>query len=342
MVDFSDTNVVNPPGSTPKGRGRSKQEPVILVADIGGTKIRVGHIRLVGKVSSKGVSRRIPALREEIKKLSTDLIRTPTPVASLAGLLKAYAAEENLSPQAAVLGVPVSLDRDLDKVLSSPNIPQLEGLTLASELEVQLGYRVYLERDIALLLLGEYRAGAAEGANSVLGVFFGTGVGAAMLFEGRPYRGYSVGLELGHIPIRGEGRVCICGNLDCLEAYACGHTLNALSQQTGIPVPELFVRRHEDPGLDRALHEFVRDQAYAVATAINLLDPAVCVIGGGIPQMEGYPREAFSQTVLEHLRRPYPRTTIRLTWAELDSAAVFHGALAVLEQRRGQGIHSRN
>jgi allose kinase len=297
---------------------------VILVADIGGTKIGLGHVGVEEGASGEK--------SWEMTRLSTDLIRTPTPVESLAGLLEVYAAERGLAPQAAVLGVPVSLDRDLDKVLSSPNIPQLEGIFLARELGRRLGYPVYLERDIALLLLGEYQAGAARGAASVLGVFFGTGVGAAMLWHGEPYRGHSVGLELGHIPIRGEGRRCVCGNTDCLEAYACGHTLNLLSQQVGLPVAELFARRGENPGLDRALREFVRDEAYAVATAINLFDPQVCVVGGGIPRMEDYPKEAFFHTVLEHLRRPYPRETVRLVWAELGSEAVLYGARAVLAQ----------
>ncbi|PZA06008.1 MULTISPECIES: ROK family protein [unclassified Meiothermus] len=304
---------------------RSEQGGVILVADIGGTKIGLGHVGVAGGASG--------GKPWEMTKLPTDLIRTPTPVESLAGLLEVYAAERGLVPQAAVLGVPVSLDRDLDRVLSGPNTPQLEGIFLARELGRRLGYPVYLERDIALLLLGEYRSGAARGAGSVLGVFFGTGVGAALLFGGRPYRGHSVGLEIGHIPIRGEGRVCVCGNRDCLEAYASGHTLTALSQQAGIPVAELFLRRREDPALDRALQEFVRDEAYAVATAINLFDPEVCVVGGGIPRMAGYPKEAFARTVLEHLRRPYPRETVRLAWAELGSEAVLYGARAVLEER---------
>ncbi|WP_018466132.1 ROK family protein [Calidithermus timidus] len=297
---------------------------VVLVADIGGTKISLGYTEAAEETHHHS---------PELHMFPTDTIRDPAPVEAIAALLEGYTVERRLIPTAAVLGVPASLDRGLDKVLSSPNIPQLEGIFLARELGSRLGYPVYLERDIVLLLLGEYQAGAAQGAASVLGVFFGTGVGAAMLHEGRPYRGHSVGLELGHIPIRGEGRQCVCGNTDCLEAYACGHTLNRLAQQVGLPVAELFARQQKSPELKQALHEFVRDQAYAVATAINLFDPEVCLIGGGIPRMEGYPKEIFVGTVLEHLRRPYPRETVRLVWAKLGSEAVLHGARAVLVQR---------
>lgn len=298
---------------------------MVVVADIGGTKIGLGHLEPDRPPSASS----LPPL----ENFPTDRLRVDDPVEAMAGLLEDYAAKCALSPTAAVLGVPVSPDRDMDVVLSSPNIPQLEGVAFATKLTRRLGYPVYLERDIALLLLGEYRAGAARGSKSTLGVFFGTGVGAAMLFGGLPYRGHSVGLELGHIPIRGEGKRCVCGNLDCLEAYACGHTLVELSRQHQTPVESLFVRRAESPALDRALFEFVRDEAYAVATAINLFDPDTAVIGGGIPLMAGYPKEEFSRTVFEHLRRPYPRDSVGLRWAELGSSAVLHGALAVLEGR---------
>ena len=292
----------------------------VIVADIGGTKIALGHLEN-GAPSSTATS------------VSTDQLRVHDPMAALEHIVLGYAQAHGLSPAAVVLGVPVSLDRDLDTVLSSPNIPQIEGLKLGSELEVRLGLPVRLERDINLLLLGEWQAGAAQGALSVLGTFFGTGVGAGFILDGRVYRGASVGLELGHIPIRGEGKVCVCGNVDCLEAYACGHTLTALSGQFAVPVGEVFSRRNDHPDLERALFEFVRDQAYAVASAINILDPEVCVIGGGVPNMPDFPRETFRDTVLEHLRRPMPRETIKLKWAELGSSAVLPGALAVLAER---------
>lgn len=317
----------------------------VLVGDIGGTKIGLGHLDGVAGLGfrvragrsgkrAKAQESGLPQVARLLQLVSTDVLRVADPVEAMAGLLTGYAEANGLEPEVAVLGVPVSPDRDLDKVLSSPNIPQLEGIFFASELAKRLGYPVYLERDIALLLLGEYRAGAARKAESALGIFFGTGVGAAMLLNGKPYRGHSVGLEIGHIPIRGEGKVCVCGNTDCLEAYASGHTLLELSKVSGIPVGGLFLRRRESASLGRALKQFVLDQAYATATAINLFDPEVCVIGGGIPQMAGYPKELFTAIVTEHLRRPYPRETVRLAWAELGSGASLYGALEVL---RGKG-----
>ena len=230
-----------------------------------------------------------------------------------------------------VLGVPVSLDRDMDTVLSGPNIPELEGLKLATLLQAKLSKPVRLERDIVLLTLGEQRSGAAMNASSTVGIFLGTGVGAAFLIDAKPYRGFSVGMELGHIPIHGRGKICVCGNLDCLEAYACGHTLNELGKQFNIPVSELFSTQNKN--LTLALQEFIRDQAFAIATTINLIDPEVCVIGGGIPFMQNFPQQRLIHLILEHLRRPYPKESVKLVWAALGSSASLYGALAVLEER---------
>lgn len=77
----------------------------------------------------------------------------------------------------------------------------------------------------------------------------------------------------------------------------------------------------------------MRDQAYAVAMAVNLLGPEMTVIGGGIPLMSGYPREAFLVLVREHLRRPQPHGGVRLAWAQLGWRAALHGARRTLEQR---------
>ena len=330
-------------------------EAQVIVADIGGTKIALGHLSLVNpkvEIQKPNFRREQPSGNLEpdgsggveksefaalpggpsraLQTVPTELLRVNDPVLALEKILLEYAQTHHLSPTAVVLGVPVSLAKDLDTVLSSPNIPQLEGLQLGSMLDARLKVPVRLERDINLLLLGEIYG---QNVSSALGIFFGTGIGASLILENRVYRGASVGLEIGHIPIRGEGKICVCGNVDCLEAYACGHTLKALSKQFSIPVADIFIK-HGNLELERLLFEFVRDQAFAVATAINLFDPELCIIGGGIPEMNNFPQEAFRQTIFEHLRRPMPRESIRLEWAKLGSRAVLPGALAVLKEAR--------
>lgn len=292
----------------------------LVVADIGGTHVRIGHATRGEAAPGTSAAR-------------TDVLRVPDPAAALAGLLDAHLRRHHLKPDAVVVGLPGSLAQDLDVVLSSPNIPQLEGVRLGVALTERLGRPTLLERDVILHLLGEAGAGGGLGFQDVLGVFFGTGVGAAYLEGGRPHRGHPVSTELGHIPVRAEGRRCVCGNTDCLEAYACGHTLRDLAAGAGLPVGEIFLRHAEHPALQGALADFVRDQAYAVATAVNLLGPEVTLIGGGIPDMPGYPRAAFVSVVREHLRRPQPHDSFQQRWARLGWRASLHGAQRAIEQR---------
>lgn len=292
-----------------------------MVADIGGTNMSVGHV-LDG----------VPAILET--NLSADLLRVPDPAAALAAALRQHADQHGLEIAAVVLGVPTSLSKDLTTVTASPNIVQLEGRALGAEVGALVNAPVHLERDILLLLLGEARMGAARGSSSALGVFFGTGVGAAWLHDGRLHRGSSgAGLELGHIPMRGEGAPCVCGNTDCLEAYACGHTLRGLAQEYGLEVSRLFAERHAHLALHARLETFTRDQAYALATAIHMFDPEMVIVGGGILQMPAYPLEALFATVRAHLRAPNPRGTVQLKPVALGRSAALWGALSVLEER---------
>ena len=288
----------------------------LIVIDIGGTWTRVGHLNEGDRPGP-------------MARASSDGLRSADPVGFLVDQVRRHAAEHDVTPSTLVVGVPFTPDPDLETALSSPNIRELEGVALRRRLEDAFGVPVLLERDINLLTMGEWAQGAARGAVATFGMFVGTGVGACYLEGGVPFRG-STGsaVELGHVPIRGEGRRCVCGNLDCLEAYACGHVLHDLAQRHGWSVARLFAGVDDAPSeLRSALHEFVRDLAFALATAVNLFQPEVALVGGGVPAMEGFPRDRFADVFYAHLRRPVPSTTVRLAWADLGSAAALHGAV---------------
>ncbi len=289
----------------------------IIVIDMGGTSVRLGHL-LGQQPVGMGLNLPTSGLRESSK-----------PLEWLAHHVKNYAQKNKLRADKLVIGVPFTPDKERTTALSSPNIRNLEGAPIKTDLEKHLGFEVILERDINLLLLGEWYAGAAKGAGDVLGMFVGTGIGGSFLQQGIPYRGASYGaIELGHIPIRAEGKRCVCGNIDCLEAYACGHTLVAIAEEEKLAVADIF-SVPDSPSLTPKRNAFVRDLAYGLATAINLFQPDVALLGGGIPEMAGFPKDEFRKIFLEHLRRPVPHSTIKLEWASLGSGAALWGALAL-------------
>ena len=289
-----------------------------VVIDLGGTHLRVSHL------DERGPH---PAGRT----LLTEALRQAEPVGFLTGVVQEYVRTENLDLAGVVIGVPFTPDKDLNTAVSSPNIRNLEGAPLGTGMAECLGCPVVLERDINLLLLGEWVAGAVHGVGSVFGMFVGTGIGGCYLENGLPFRGSTgAALELGHIPIRAEGRVCVCGNTDCAEAYACGGVLNRIAMEAGMAIGEIFAQGLEQPGLRDVLLTFADDLARTLATGVNLFHPEVALIGGGVVTMPGFPRERFEATFFKHLRRPVPSATVELRSAGLGSRASLYGAQVIL------------
>ena len=304
------------PGIEHQGAGQSSLHDIIVL-DVGGTHIRIGHWR--NNICCS-----------EFSVLETNMLRVENAQDALSDIIIQYARKLELDVTAVVLGLPGMLNPDTDTISHCNNIKQLEGSGLESRLTENLGCKVILEQDIMLQLLGEWRAGAARESRSVFGVYYGTGIGAAYLVDGNPKVNNAAGLQAGHIPIMAKGKPCICGNTDCVEAYACGHTLLELARAHGCAVDQIFLITDNEQ-LSSQLDAFVKYQAYLIATIATLFVPDTILIGGGIPQMQAYPRDTLMEHVLAHLQKPYPAESIDFTWASLGNTSVLHGAKALLE-----------
>lgn len=295
-----------------------------IVLDIGGTYIRIGH------VSDNEVS-------AEFEKKSSDLLRVSNAYSALIDIICEYRIAHQLDVQAIVIGIPGMLNKQADEISHCNNIPQLEGEGLREMLVSTLKCRVILEQDIMLQVLGEWRCGAAVASPSVFGVYFGTGIGAAFIVNGVPQLQSEAGLQAGHIPIMAQGKPCLCGNTDCVEAYASGHTLLELAEDHNCMVDELFVK-DSDSVLQNKLDDFVRYQSYLLATLITLFVPHTILIGGGIPKMAGYPQAKLLDYVNAHVQKPYPAQSVKIAWASLESSAVLHGAMALIAAQNTDSI----
>jgi allose kinase len=292
--------------------------PSYIVVDIGGTNLRFGRVEQSGH-------------GEVLSTISTRALASD-PVRVLADLIADLSAAIASRPAGIVIGVPGPLDAARRTIIDAPNIPSLQSLPLADRLTDLTGLPVWLEHDGALLLLGEQAAGSAAGHDLALGVFFGTGIGAAFLKGGRPVKGGDFAMQLGHIPVRGDGRLCPCGGTDCIEAYASGLVLSALSQQHSVGIDRLFTDRRTSSELDAALSAFVEDQALTIATGITLFDPDVSVIGGGVIQMADFPVEQLFEATRRRLSPMFDPRRKRLVRAQLGWQAVLQGALAVVSR----------
>lgn len=291
----------------------------ILVADIGGTSMKLGAV-------ADGMPQRAS------QRISSDRLRCTDPLAAMESILRSFADDNGLSFDAVVMTIPGFIDRDFDHVLYAANIPQLNGIAVATGLSERLGVPVLLERDAVLLLQGERLQGAAQGSDSVLGLFFGTGVGAALIEDGQVFRGAGWALEVGHMPIHGDAEPLAGLKADSLEVYASGRRLNHLAATYGIPVEDLFLQEGS-PALANDLVTFVRDQAFATASAMLMLCPQTLVLGGGILEMNGYPRDALVAHIRERASLP-PGRDLDIRFGSRGWRAVLDAAVHLVETRQ--------
>ena len=287
--------------------------PTILVIDVGGTGVKFGYT-IDGTPQSYS------------RRFSTDQLRNEDPIISLASMISAVTKESGLKPELIVSTVPGFLDTDEDRVLYAGNILTLNGRKLATELSELVNIPVILERDSVLALSGEAIAGCAQSCNRILGIFFGTGVGAAFIEDGKPFRGAGWALELGLMPFKGEGKTLEGMRTDVMEAYVSGRVLQEIASRHAVPIESVFSRVSSDPVLKVEIDDFVKNQAFAVGTAIALFSPEVIVVGGGLCAMESFPKERLVELIYQNAPIRETGRELDLRWASLGWQSSLYGA----------------
>jgi glucokinase len=208
-------------------------------------------------------------------------------------------------------------------VTSARNLPDWEGrFPLAKELEGALGPQVRLGNDVGVATTAEFHLGAGRPFSSLLGVFWGTGVGGGIILDGRLWRGRGGAGEIGHLVVEMNGARCTCGRRGCVEAYAGRgamelHVRKLLDKGEHTDLFKL-AKRHDRPRLTsgiwaRALeqHDAVAEKMIeraiaalgaGVASAINLLDVEAVVLGGGLGVRLGAPAaKRIAEAMQPHL-----------------------------------------
>ena len=259
-----------------------------------------------------------------------------------------------------LLGVGACSPGDVDEatgvVTNAANLNGWAGVSfpLAEELGRRLGTTVQVGNDVNMATLGEFALGAAKPYDSVLGVFWGTGVGGGLILDGKPWTGRGGAGEIGHTVVDRHGRRCPCGNRGCMEAYAGRGAMERAAREAHDHgrKTRLF-KIMEERGRDRltsgvweralehgdkvaaALMEDAVDAlGTAIGSAVNLIDVPAVVLGGGMGlRFASRVREQLKGHMLERLfNRDDPPA---LLVAELgDLGGAIGAALLVLE---GQG-----
>jgi glucokinase len=214
-------------------------------------------------------------------------------------------------PRLAAVGVGSPGTIEDGKVTSARNLPGWEGtFALAGTLEGALGCRAVIGNDVQVATDAEFKLGAGRLHGSLLGVFWGTGVGGGLILDGRPWLGRGGAGEIGHVVVVINGARCTCGRLGCMEAYAGRGSMEAyvreLHEQKGRKT-DLFklmkehnrtrltsgiwqrALEHGDKLATHTIDRAIEALGAGVASVINVLDVEGIVIGGGLGVRLGDP-----------------------------------------------------
>jgi len=262
--------------------------------DLGGTKIQTVVVDPNNRVL--GESRR-----------PTPDTGGPEDVArEIAAALREAAAQANLGTRdlAGVgIGSPGDADERTGVVSGARNLPGWEGaFPLGEHLSDQFGVPVRIGNDVDVAVQGEFELGAGREFDTILGIWWGTGVGGGLILDGKPWIGRGAAGEVGHIVVKRGGARCTCGRKGCMEAYAgrLAMEIKARKEVERGAKTDLFrimeergrdrltsgvwerALKHGDDLATRLIDRAVKALGAGIASAVNLLDPEAVIIGGGL------------------------------------------------------------
>ncbi len=282
--------------------------------DLGGTKIQTAIVDRAGRVLGEA-------------RHPTPTSGGPQDVADVMAAALREAAGEAGAEASGLGGVGVGSPGDVDEasgvVSGARNLPGWDdSFPLAEVLKKDLGTDVRVGNDVQVATEAEFHLGAGREFKSLIGVFWGTGVGGGLVLGGKPWLGRGAAGEIGHMVVKRGGAECPCGRKGCLEAYAGRAAMEAEARRQhaeGVKT-DLFklMRRHDrdrltssiwERALDHGDHlaESLLDRAIealgtGIASAVNLLDPEAVIVGGGLGVRFGERyMEALTKEMGKHL-----------------------------------------
>lgn len=264
----------------------------VVGVDLGGTKILAGVFD--GKLNCLGRS-----------KLSTKAGRGPNAVIERIARCVQDAVDEcdlEMKNIAGVgIGAPGASDPTTGRVIFAPNL-NWRDVPLKKELEKLLGVPVFIENDCNIQTLGVYTKELDAKPRHLVGIFIGTGIGAGLILDGKLFSGFNrTAGEIGHMVLDVDGPKCNCGNRGCFEALAsrtaiCRQIQNAVKDGQKTVLTEIVegelkdarsgdlrkAIRRGDKLVEKVVEEAAEYIGIAVANVINLLNPEVIALGGGV------------------------------------------------------------
>lgn len=291
--------------------------------DVGGTRLKAGLVDVHGAVLA--TARRDTPVRSAPPAVLEEALL------EVVGELRSVAAATGVPATTVGVAVAGLVDAARGTVVFAPHLPWREE-PLRDRLEARLDLPVVVDNDANAAAWAEHRFGAGRGESHLLMLTLGTGIGGAVLTEGRLQRGrHGLAGELGHVQVVPDGRSCPCGNRGCWEQYVSGTVLRRDGQELvrrgGADAAELAavcggdparlsgddvtrLAREGDPASRAVLDVAGRWLGTGLAGAVAILDPGTVVVGGGLSEAGDLlldpARARLAQQLLGRGHRPVP------------------------------------
>ncbi len=260
--------------------------------DLGGTNIAAGIVDENGKILVKGsvptnADREPDEIIKDMGKLCIDLMNK-----------QGITADD---VEYAGIASPGTVDHDNGYIVYANNLPLLNYPIAAKFTEFSGVKKVYVENDANAAAKGEAEMGASKGCNTSVMITLGTGVGGGIIIDKKVYSGFNfAGGELGHVVIQVDGAPCSCGRKGCWEAYSSATGLINMTKEKLAECPDSLMHkmvaeegkvsgrtsfnamRAGDAAAKEVVDKYIKYLASGLASMINIFQPEVLVIGGGI------------------------------------------------------------
>lgn len=260
---------------------------MLIGIDVGGTNLVASKINDEGKILSK-IS--VPVNRAaSAEKLCADIVSL------------ARSASQNDLIEAVGIGFPGLVDNKTGVVIQTPNMP-FHNTAFRELFQKEWNVPLYMGNDANCAAIGEYWAGAAKGCDIAVMITLGTGIGGGLMLNGKLFTGFANGgMEVGHMVIDPDGPTCGCGRKGCFEQYASATSLIRSAKEAMLSSPDSLMWKACSGNVDtlqgihvfkaagegditaqKVLNRYIDYLAIGLANLINILQPEIICLGGGI------------------------------------------------------------
>ena len=320
------------------------EKPVVAV-DVGGTKITSAVITREGQMLSR--TYRLTLAHEGPQKVINHMVDAVERSLRKAGL--ELSAIGGVGIAAAAI---IDIGRGL--VSEAPNLPRWHNIPLRDRLADSLGKPVFLLNDASAAALGEHRMGAGRGLDNLIYITVSTGIGGGLIINGRLYNGADgCAAEIGHMIILVDGPACMCGQHGCFEALASGTAIARMAQQrlaaggkshlaelsqgkmenVTAELVAKAARRNDGLALN-VIDEAARYLGIGLANLVNMINPQMIIIGGGVSKMGAMLFRPARKSMKEHAFK-LPARTVRVVRPRLGMDAGLIGAAIYTRESLG-------